>query len=94
MPRQRKRLDEIRRLGEEWSLPGEIIPGTVLIRSVGNRELYIENFQSILEYSDRLVRLQTKYYKLCIEGRQLCIRHYNRDDMKICGYIHCIRFEI
>ena len=72
---------------------GEWLPGTVWIRSVGNRELYIENFQSILEYSDRIVRLQAKYDQLCIEGRQLQIRYYNREEMKICGRIHCIRFE-
>lgn len=93
MPRQRKKLDAIRRLGDVWSLPDEIIPGMVQIHSVGNRELYIENFKSILEYSDSCIRLHIKQGRLCIEGKQLCICHYNQDDMKVCGYIQCIRFE-
>ncbi len=94
VPRQRKKLEEIRRLGDVWSLPDEIVPGTVQIHSIGNKELYIENFKSILEYSDCCIRLHTKQGRLCIEGKRLRICHYNRDDMKISGYIQRIQFEI
>lgn len=93
MPKKIKKLEEIRHLGEVWSLPNDMIPGTVQIHSVGNKELYIENFKSILEYSDCCIRLHTRQGRLCIEGKRLRICHYNQDDMKVCGVIQCIRFE-
>ena len=78
---------------EQLQLPKDTMLGAVLVRAVGNHELYIENFRSILEYTDQHLKLQTKNCKLCIEGKKLHIVYYNCEEMKVTGVIKSIRYE-
>ena len=47
----------------------------------------------ILEYTDKLIRIQTKLGKIHVIGRNLQIEFYTNDEMKIVGHIAVIEFH-
>ena len=51
------------------------------------------NNPSILEYTDKLIRIQTKLGKIHVIGKNLQIEFYTNDEMKIAGHITVIEFH-
>ena len=78
---------------EAMGLPKDVLLGDVLVRFTGFHEVCIENYRSILMYTDTLVRIQAKTCRLALHGQNLGIRYYNQDSMGICGHIHSLEFE-
>lgn len=74
-------------------IPKDVCAGDVKIAITGNRELYIENYRGILEYTDQCMVLQTKNGFLKIAGKKLQIAFYTNEDMKITGFLNCIEFD-
>lgn len=61
-------------------LSGDILYGDVLIRSVGNHELFVENFRGIINYEDTKLVLQGKCQIVIITGECLTILSYVEHD--------------
>lgn len=80
-------------LTESLDLPKDLMFGAVIVTATGNREIYVENYKGILEYSDEKIKLQTKTCYLTISGRNLVISYYTNDEMKIVGFIQGIRYS-
>lgn len=80
-------------LTESFHLPKDLMFGAVIVTATGDREVYVENYKGILEYSDEKIKLQTKDCYLTISGRNLIISYYTNDEMKITGCIQCIRYS-
>ena len=74
-------------------MPKDVILGVPIISVTGQNEACIENYRGILEYTDKLIRIQTKLGKIHVTGRGLHIEHYNNDEMKITGHITIIEFN-
>ena len=74
-------------------LPRDVVLGDVLIRFTGFHEVCIENYRSILMYTDTLVRIQAKNCRLTLHGQELGIRYYNQDAMGVCGRTKSLEFE-
>jgi sporulation protein YqfC len=58
----------------------------------GQIELNVENFRGILEYTNVLVRIQYKNGQIKVNGRNLQIEYYTRDEMKLVGHIDSLEF--
>ena len=80
-------------LTESFHLPKDLMFGAVIVTATGDREVYVENYKGILEYSDEKIKLQTKDCYITISGRNLIISYYTNDEMKIPGCIQCIRYS-
>lgn len=80
-------------LTESLRLPKDMMLGAVIVTATGDRELYVENYKGLLEYSDDKVKLQTKTCCLTICGKNLVISYYTDEEMKIVGCISCIRYS-
>lgn len=78
---------------EALKMPKDIVYGDALIQVTGHHEAYIENYKSIIEYTDSSIKLQTKSGKLLITGKRLRIEYYTGDEMKITGYLSEFKFE-
>ncbi len=74
-------------------LPKDLLLGASIVTLTGNREAWIENYRGIVEYSDTFVLLQGKACQIGILGKELSIDYYTNEDMKITGYIECVRYE-
>ena len=79
-------------LFEKLNLPKDITQGAFIMTAIGNKELYIENYKGILEYTANCIRIQGKNTYIAIEGRGLKIEHYTEEDMLIKGHILSIHY--
>lgn len=76
-----------RNLAENLNLPKDLLTGDVNVRIMGKREVFIENYRYIIEYSEVVLKLQCKNTKLKITGNKLVIEYYSKDEMLVKGMI-------
>lgn len=74
-------------------LPKDVMLGEILISFVGRHAVTIENYRSIILYTDTLVKLQGKNCRLVITGARLTIDYYTDEEMKLTGQIKSVEFE-
>lgn len=75
------------------SLPEDVLFGDMLLTFTGSRGVLIENYRSIILYTDTLLRLQGKNGRLTIEGKRLRISYYDREQLLLSGAIRSALFE-
>ena len=75
------------------NLPTDVMCGDTRITWIGNTKLKVENYRSILIYSDCLIQIQAKFHSVKIEGEQMKIVYYDKDEMLVCGWIACVSQE-
>lgn len=81
------------RVSDAMNIPKDVILGVPLIRMVGREEFYIENYRGILEYTDTLIRIQTKIGQIKLSGKHLEILYYTNDEMKVAGLIDQVEYR-
>lgn len=86
---QKSRTDMIL---DSLQLPKDIVRGDIRITLTGNREVCIENYKGLLEYTNQSILLQGKTCKVQFEGKGLNIDYYTNEDMKLTGRITCIKY--
>ena len=74
-------------------LPRDVILGDVLISFVGRSQVNVENYRSILIYTDTLIKLQARNCKVVIHGARLKIDYYTAEEMKIMGTLESLRIS-
>lgn len=82
------------RLAGFLELPGDLAYNGCIITLIGEREILLENYRSILEYhSDHLLVL-TGHGKIRIQGVSLRVLYYTELEMKVTGQITSVLYEI
>ena len=85
--------EEIReRLASAASMPKDVVMGASVVTGLGDFEVCIENYRGITEYTESLVRVQTKGGQIRLTGRRLQIEYYTNDEMKVTGKIQTLEF--
>ena len=64
-----------------------------ILTITGTDELCVENYRGITEYTDQIVRLQTRCGQIKIGGRKLEVIYYTNDEMMIHGHIRTIEYQ-
>jgi len=90
MPRNKKIKN---RFEDILEMPKEIYTNMPKLTVVGFEEMIIENYKSILEYEEFLVRINTHIGILNINGFNLNLEKMTNDDIKITGMIESIDLE-
>ena len=80
------------RFAEAASMTRDVVMGVSVITITGRNEICIENYRGILEYTDLLIRVQTKSGQIRLSGKNLQIEYYTNDEMKITGRIVQLEF--
>ena len=75
------------KLSDAAGMPKDVTLGIPIVTLAGREELSIENYRGIIEYTEELIRVQTKPGQMKINGRHLQIQYYTNDEMKIIGKI-------
>ncbi|CUX50243.1 YabP family protein [Clostridium sp. C105KSO13] len=88
--RKNDRLKE--RLASAASMPKDVVLGAAVVTIIGAGEVCIENYRGIIEYTDVLIRVQTKGYQIKLQGKHLQIEYYTNDEMKITGMIVSLEY--
>ena len=81
------------RITDASGMPKDVVLGVPLVTIIGQDEVCVENYRGILEYTDKLIRVQTKLGKIHVLGRSLQIEYYTNDEMKIVGHITQIELQ-
>ena len=81
------------RISDVVNIPKDVILGVPLIRMTGQEEFYIENYRGILEYTDTMIRIQTKIGQIHLSGKKLEILYYTNDEMKVVGIVDKLEYH-
>jgi sporulation protein YqfC len=79
-------------ISDALELPKDTFLNLPRIILTGNREVYIENYKGIIEYTDTLMRLNTGARLLKITGSGLGIVSIGADDIIVGGEISTVEF--
>lgn len=74
----------------KYGIPKEVILKLPVVTAVGNCEVHVENYRSIMEISEESIKIMTKKGPLTILGKRLVVQYYGEDDLSIEGFIKCI----
>ncbi len=80
------------KMAEATNLPKDVVLGIPILTMTGRMELCIENYRGIIEYTDVLIRVQSKSGQIRVSGKRMQIEYYTNDEMKITGYIQSIEY--
>ncbi len=87
-------MEPARKAVAALGLPSDVILGDVMVYAVGCHKMRVENYRSLLLYTDTLIRIQTRNCRLILRGKGLCIECYTVEEMIITGRIFAIEFEV
>lgn len=80
-------------ISRKMKLSEDILAGAPIITSFGRGRCSIENYRNIIEYTEGLIRVQTKVGKIHVIGKNLMIAYYRDDSMCIIGDISGIEYH-
>ncbi len=78
---------------ETLGVSKEVILDLPRLVFIGNRELTVENYKSIGEYTQNLILLDANQCKLKISGEALEIKSIASELIYICGKIFAVEFK-
>ena len=89
-------------MNQEWKekaakmsgVPKDVAMGLPILTITGAEELCVENYRGMTEYTDQLIRLQTRCGQIRITGEKLEVTYYTNDEMKIQGHIRTIEYQV
>lgn len=81
------------KIAELSELPKDVALGLPVLTVTGQMELCLENYRGIIEYTDSLIRIQTKAGQIRITGQRLEIVYYTNDEMRVTGRILSIEYQ-
>lgn len=81
------------KVAEASEMPKDVVLGMPVLTVTGQLEMSLENYRGILEYTEALVRIQTKIGQIRITGKNLQVAYYTNDEMKVTGRIESIEYH-
>lgn len=81
------------RVADAVNMPKDVVLKVPIVTVIGQIEMCIENYRGITEYTESLIRVQTKIGQIKIHGKHLQIEYYTNDEMKITGKILSIEYN-
>ena len=91
---QHSQKESLQRLvSKTLELPEGLLEGMPQLELLGNREAVVERCQTVLEYTDQVIRLRAAKLTLRFCGRDLRMRRFNETGLTITGYLTSIEFS-
>lgn len=75
------------------NLPEDVFLGEMLLYVTGSTSAVVENYRSILFFSDTVLKIQGKHSRLTVNGTQLSIEYYDKEQLKVSGVIKSVEFS-
>lgn len=93
---QKKERDEDtlkEKIADAVDISKDVMLGVPLVSMIGDREITIENYIGILEYTDTVIRIKCKALNVKLEGKNLELRTMTRTFLYITGRFKCFSYE-
>lgn len=91
--RNNVREDRKRAVVEALGLPKDVMLGDILLHFTGSCEAVVENFRSLLIYTDTCIKIKAAGCMVIFKGMHLEIETYTGDVLKITGQIQSLEFS-
>ena len=88
----RRMEQKMEQVADALDIPKEFLAGTGTIHIVGNSEITIEGQLSILEYSQEMIRLNTKEYIINITGTDFEVKDLGAEYIRITGKFRGVEY--
>ncbi len=92
LKKKKESLTVKEKVAKMLEIPNEVVSDRPRITTVGKREVFVENYKGILEFSNEIVRINSNYGIITITGKNMKIREITSEDMIICGNIKNIDY--
>lgn len=70
----------------------DVIKGSLLVTLFGQEVALVENYKSMIGYTDSQIKLQGKDCKVLIKGKNMKIERFGGMDCKIIGWIESVEY--
>lgn len=81
------------RIADAVDISKDVMLGVPLISMIGDREITIENYVGIIEYTDEVIRIKCKTINLKLIGNDLELKTMTESFLYITGRIKCFSYE-
>lgn len=82
------------RLANSLEASKEVLLDTAKITLIGNREVTVENYKSIVDYNEKQIVVETSPHRIKILGSQLEIISIAREMLFISGKVSRVEFKM
>ena len=89
-----KRQEWKEKAAEMSGVTKDVAMGLPILTITGTNDLCVENYRGMTEYTDQIIRLQSKSGQIKITGKKLEVIYYTNDEMKIHGHIRTIEYQL
>ena len=89
-----KRQEWKEKAAEMSGVPKDVAMRLPILTITGTNDLCVENYRGMTEYTDQIIRLQSKSGQIKITGKKLEVIYYTNDEMKIHGHIRTIEYQL
>ncbi len=79
-------------IADRLDMPKDAVLDVSKLIITGNREIYIENYKGIAEYTTETVRLGTGTGFIRLDGENLMIKTISTDEITLTGKIKSVEF--
>lgn len=80
-------------LSDKLKISEDVFAHAPIVMGYGCHRFCIENYRNIIEYTDSLIRIQTKMGKIYILGKNLVIAYFRDDAMCVMGDISSVEYH-
>lgn len=80
-------------ISKKLRLSEDILASAPIVMGYGKHRFCVENYRNIIEYTDEVIRIQTKVGKIYLVGKNLVIAYYRDDGMCVMGDISSIEYH-
>lgn len=75
-----------------FELPKDVVLNLPLITIVGNKEIQIENYKGIVEYSEEMIKVKTTVGVIKVNGKKLFVKLITSENIQITGFIKSFEY--
>jgi sporulation protein YqfC len=75
-------------------IPEEVVSDRPQITTVGRKEVFVENYRGIIEFTNEIVRINSNYGVITITGKNMKICEITNEDIVIIGDIDNIDYVV
>ncbi len=80
-------------VSKKLQLSEDVIAMAPIVTGYGTHRFCVENYRKIIEYTQELIRIQTKTVRIHIIGKNLVIAYFREDGMCVAGDISSVEYH-
>ena len=85
-------MDNLRAVSDIFDIPYDAVGNVPRITVSGEKEVYVENFITLLEYKKDNIKLKCKSCLIALSGADFSIKAIKEGCILVCGKIEAIKF--